>query len=106
MSRIVIAAYRPKPGKAREQRHRVHRHRAVLAEQALVTERSRIAVRGADGALVEVFEWRSAEAVELAHASPPVRAPWEAFAAACDHVPVGAVPVAGRLFSEFVRVDA
>lgn len=105
MSRIVIAAHRPKSGKAQELLHVVRRHRAVLEEEGLVAERPRIVMQAADGTLVEVFEWRSAEAIERAHASPAVHALWEEFAAACDHVPIGAVAEAGKLFSEFAPVD-
>jgi len=42
MSRVVIAAFRPKPGKAQVLRQVVQRHGTVLAEQGLVTDRPRI----------------------------------------------------------------
>ena len=105
MSRVVIAAFRPKPGKAQVLRQVVQRHGTVLTEQGLVTDRPRIVMQAADGTLIEVFEWRSAEAVEQAHENPAVQALWREFEAACEYVPVGAVAEAGRLFSEFAPVD-
>ncbi|MFM7533839.1 MAG: hypothetical protein ACKO5J_15425 [Rubrivivax sp.] len=106
MSRIVIAAFRPKPERAHDLLRVVQRHHAVLAEQGLVTERPRIVMQAADGTLVEVFEWASAEAIDRAHTNPAVRELWEAFAAACDYVPIGEVAEARQLFSEFAPVNA
>ena len=54
-----------------------------------------------DGTVIEVFEWRSSEAVDSAHANPAVRALWSEFDAACDYLPIGVVPEAQRMFSEF-----
>ena len=48
-----------------------------------------------------MFEWRSAKAIEAAHANPTVQALWEEFGAACDYLPIAALPEAQQLFSEF-----
>ena len=101
MGRIVIAAFKPKPGKEQQLLDVVNRHWRVLQQQGLVTERARIAMRAADGTVIEVFEWRSPEAIEQAHRNAAVLALWTEFDAACDYVPVAAVPEAGRMFSEF-----
>jgi hypothetical protein len=58
-------------------------------------------MQAADGTIVEVFEWRSPEAIEDAHRNPAVQALWAEFEAACDYIPVAAVPEAQQLFSEF-----
>jgi hypothetical protein len=73
----------------------------LLREQDLVSERPRHAMRAGDGSIVEVFEWRSAEAVERAHSDPAVLALWSEFDAACEFVPMAALPEAQRPFSEF-----
>ena len=53
------------------------------------------------GTVVEVFEWRSAEAIEQAHMSPAVGQLWGEFAAVCDYVPLVALNEAQQPFAEF-----
>lgn len=101
MSRVVIAAFRPKPGMSEELLRLVQRHWGVLDEQGLVTPRARFVMQAKDGTVVEVFEWKSPEAVERAHGNPVVLRLWSEFEAACDYVPIGALEEAGHLFSEF-----
>ena len=101
MSRIVIAAFKPKPGWEGQLLGIVEKHWRLLHERNLVTERPRIAMQAADGTVVEVFEWRSSEAVAQAHNDPIVQALWSEFEHACDYVPIADVPEAQRLFSEF-----
>jgi quinol monooxygenase YgiN len=101
MSRMVIAVFRPKPGKGDALRAVVTKHWRVLHEQGLVTDRPRYAMQSADGTIIEVFEWCSREAIDAAHKNAAVGALWAEFEAACDYIPIAAVPEAQRLFSEF-----
>jgi hypothetical protein len=101
----VIACYRPKPGQADALRALVVRHHATLHGLGLVTDRAPIAMQAADETFVEVFEWRSAEAIAQAHLDPAVLAMWEEYARVCDYVPVADVGEATQLFSEFTPVD-
>lgn len=101
MGRSVIAVFRPKPGKDRELFDVVSRHWRVLCGQGLVTERARHVMRAVDGTIVEVFEWRSAQAIEQAHRDPLVQALWTEFEAACDYVPLASLAEAQQLFPEF-----
>lgn len=106
MGRIVIAAYRPKPGHEDALCALVAGHVARLRAEGLVTERAPIAGRAGDGTVVEVFEWASAEAIQRAHENPRVLAMWEEFGAVCDFVPIGQLPEASQLFSELTPLDA
>ncbi len=63
-------------------------------------------LRAADGTLVEIFEWASAAAIDSAHSHPEVQKMWAAFASACEHVKLGALPEAQNLFAEFSPLDA
>ena len=101
MERMVIVAYRPKPGKADALRALVRDHVPRLRAEGLVGEGPALAMEAADGSIVEVFAWRSAEAVEAAHDNAAVQAMWDEFNAVCDYVPVGALPEASKMFSEF-----
>lgn len=101
MGRLVIAAYRPKPGMEQQLLSAVGRHMPVLRAEGLISDRPAHVMRAADGTVVEVFEWRSTAAIERAHSSPAVRALWAEFGAACDHVPVASLAEAQQIFSEF-----
>ena len=104
MARSVVVAYKPKPGKERELLEAVSKHLRVLAGEKLVTARPAHVMRAADGTIIEVFEWQSAEAIAQAHANPAVLALWGEFAEVCDYIPLAALPEAQRLFAEFDAV--
>ena len=101
MGRFVIAAFKPKPGQAQALAAVVAKHWRVLQEQGLVTERARYAMQASDGTIVEVFEWRSPQAIEQAHSNPAVLALWSEFEAACEYVPLSSLQEAQHMFSEF-----
>jgi hypothetical protein len=101
MGRFVIAAFKPKPGMESQLLAVVDRHWRVLAAEGLVTERPRYAMQAADGTVLEVFEWRSPEAIDAAHRNPAVLALWAEFEAACEYVPLAALPESQHPFSEF-----
>ena len=101
MGRIVIAAYKPKPGKQDELRALARDHVAILRGEGLVTDRVPIVMTAADGTVVEVFEWASEAAIASAHTNPRVLEMWDRYAAVCDYVPIGDVVEATQLFSEF-----
>ena len=99
--RLVICAFKPKSGLENELLAVVDKHWWLLKAEGLVTDRTRYAMLAADGTIVEVFEWKSAEAIEQAHQNPAVLAIWKEFEAACDYVPIASLPESQRLFSEF-----
>ncbi len=105
MGRFVIVAYKPKPGREKQLLAAVEKHLNVLKAEQLVTDRPAYAMRAADGTIVEVFEWKSAEAIAQAHANPAVQALWSEFGAACDYVPLTSLPEAHQMFAEFEAVD-
>ena len=105
MGRVVIVAYKPKAGKSRELEAAVPKHCRVLREEALITDRQPVVMMAVDGTIIEVFEWRSAEAIAAAHVNPRVGALWSAFGAACDYVPLATVAEAKQLFAEFAAIE-
>lgn len=62
-------------------------------------------MRAADGTILEVFEWRSAEAIANAHSTPAVQALWAEFGAACDDRPLNALAECQQKFAEFESVS-
>ena len=106
MGVIVIACYRPKPGREAELDRLVGEHLPLLRAENLVTGRASIAGRAADGAVVEIFEWKDREAMAAAHENPRVGELWGRFADAADFLPVAEVPGAGELFTELEPLPA
>jgi hypothetical protein len=105
MGRIVIAAYKPKRGKEDDLRRLMSEHLPILRSQGLVTDRDSILMEAKDRTIIEVFEWKSREAIEAAHSNPVVLKMWERYAVVCDYVPISAVEEGSQLFSEFTPLD-
>jgi hypothetical protein len=105
MGVIVIVAYRPFPGQEAALEALVAEHVPTLRAAGLATARAPVVARAKDGTIVEVFEWVSEKAAELAHADEVVRALWERFDEVCDYVPIGELPEAGELFSAFASLE-
>jgi hypothetical protein len=58
-------------------------------------------MRSSNGAVIEVFEWLSAEAIELAHKNEVVIEMWGQFAEVCSYIPISQCPETANVFSEF-----
>ncbi len=105
MGRIVISAFKPKEGKSEELKKIVLEHLPILKSQNLVTDRSSIIMEAKDGTIIEVFEWISEKAVEVAHTNPEVMKIWDRFAEVCDYVPMNSVEEASFPFAHFTPVN-
>jgi hypothetical protein len=105
MGRFVIVAYTPKAGKEHQLLAAVRKHLQVLKAEQLVTDRPASVMRAGDGTIIEVFEWRSADAIKRAHTTPAVQALWGEFGAACDYTPLAKLAEAQQMFAEFDAVD-
>jgi hypothetical protein len=101
MGRFAIAAYKPKPGKEPELLVAVEKHLRILRAENLVTEKPPYVMRAGDGTIVEVFEWKSLEAINQAHGNPAVQALWHEFGAACDYVPLTTLRETHEMFAGF-----
>ncbi|MBS1519808.1 MAG: hypothetical protein JST50_02335 [Bacteroidetes bacterium] len=99
--RIVIACYKPKPGKAEGLKELMREHLPTLKNQGLVTDRASIMMEAKDGTIIEVFEWKSQAAIDQAHTNPAVLEMWGKYAEVCDYIPVAQVAEATQLFSGF-----
>ena len=101
----MIAAYAPKPGKEQQLLASVKKHMQVLRTERLVTDSPASVMRATNGTIVEVFEWRSREAIHEAHGNPAVQALWGEFGAACDYTPLSTLTEAQQMFAEFDAVE-
>jgi quinol monooxygenase YgiN len=101
MVNMVIAAFRPKPGKDADLLACTRDHLPVLRAEGLVTERPSVVLRAQDGSLLEIFEWKSQGAVDAAHTNPRVQALWERYSACCDYITLGDLAEASSTFPHF-----
>lgn len=101
MGHIVIACYKPKPGKEDALKKLMETHLQRLKAEGLVTDRESIIMEAKDGTILEVFEWLSAEAIAGAHKNPEVLKMWGEYAEVCDYVPVNTLAEASDMFAGF-----
>lgn len=105
MSVMVIANYRPKPGKDTELLALMKTHLPVLRAEGLVGDGPSLCGRAADGVIVEVFQWTSQEAINAAHENPQVLAMWDKFAKVCDYTVIADVAGAKDLFTPLTPIE-
>jgi quinol monooxygenase YgiN len=105
MGSLVIAAFRPKPGKEADLLACARDHLPILRAEGLATERPALVLRAADGSLLEIFEWVSHAAIEAAHTNPRVLALWKRYEACCDYVTLGDLAEAKSMFPHFDLVE-
>jgi len=105
MGRIVIVAYKPKPGKADALKQLAKTHVPRLKLEGLVTDRESIIMETIDGTIIEVFEWLSAEAINQAHQNKAVHEMWAEYAEVCDYVNLNSLSETANMFAEFNSVD-
>jgi hypothetical protein len=101
MGRVVIVAYKPKPGKETALKELMKTHLPRLLKEGLVRNKESYIIEAADGTIIEVFEWLSDDAIKSAHTNPEVQKMWGEYAEVCDYVPVGSLTEARNLFSGF-----
>jgi hypothetical protein len=101
MGRIVIAAYRPKPGRSHALERLMRRHHQRLRGEGLVADRLPALMRASDGTIVEVFEWLSPNAISEVHNSATVQSMWREYAEVSDYVPLAELKESAASFAEF-----
>ncbi len=104
MGSIVVACYKPRPGKEDALLELVRGHLPPLRAEGLVTDRAPIVMRAADGTIVEVFEWVSQEAIARAHGHPAVQALWKEFEAVCWYETPANIAEFKNMFSHLAPV--
>lgn len=104
MGDMVIVAYRPKAGQEHELLELVKDHVPFLRRLGLVTDRPALAMKGRNGVIVEVFEWKDG-AIASAHEHPDVQELWARYGAVCDYVPLRELPEAEEMFAQFEPIE-
>jgi len=104
MERIVIVGYKPFKGKETELLDLMKTHWQKLNEENLVSKRKPISMKSSNGTIIEVFGWKSKEAIESAHSNPTVQKMWTDYSAVCEYVPISNIKENSKLFSEFTPI--
>lgn len=99
--KIVIVAYKPKPGKEEMLQNLMRKHYTVLKEQDLVTERKPVLMECKDKTIIEIFEWKD----EAAHTNTEVTKMWEQYVEACEYLPLNKLEEAANMFAEFTPFE-
>lgn len=101
MGLFVIAAYRPKPGKEADLHSAIRDHMSILRSQSLVTDRPAHVMKAKNGTILEVFEWKSQQAIDAAHSNAAVKALWDQFHQCCDYGGLKDLPEMAEMFPNF-----
>jgi hypothetical protein len=99
--RIVIVAYKPFQGKEAELNALIKTHVAVLRSEGLASDRKPAFLKAKHNTIIEIFGWKSKEAIESAHSNAAVQKMWEQFAQVCEFIPLKHVAEASDMFAEF-----
>lgn len=83
MGLLTFAMYKPNEGKEAELMEILKKHIPTLSELGLITDRAPVTLRTEEGVIVEVFEWTSQEAVDMAHRHPAIGQLWGAMGPIC-----------------------
>ena len=105
MGVMAVVAYKPRPGKEQALLDLTKEHVPILRAQGMATDRPAYAMRAKDGTIVEVFEWKSKEAINSAHSNAAVQALWKRYEEACEYTPLAKIKECNELFAEFEPVD-
>ena len=105
MERIAIVGYKPFQGKEAELLELMKTHWQKLDEENLVSKRKSIIMQSSNGTVIEVFGWKSKEAIEKAHSNPVVNKMWEDYSKVCEYIPISDLEESSNLFSEFTPIN-
>jgi hypothetical protein len=105
MGRFVIVAYRPFPGKEERLLELTREHLPILRGEGLATDRPSYVMRATDGTIIEVFEWKSAEAIAAAHQNPVWQAMCGRYSEACEYIRLESLAECKNMFAEFDSVS-
>ena len=81
---IVFAVYKPHQNKENKLKKLIFKHIPILKSNKFITDREPILVQSKNGIYIEIFEWKSNEAVEEAHKNPEIQKLWDEMEKVCD----------------------
>lgn len=105
MKRVVFAVYKPFENKEEELLALIKVHFEVLLSQNLISDRKRIVLQANNNEIIEVFEWKSSEAIENAHSNETVMNLWTKFGEVCTYENLKSLKESEGVFPDFKILD-
>jgi quinol monooxygenase YgiN len=97
----AMATYRPHEGKETAFQTVLDKHIPTLRAEGLITDSPTLLLKSENGTLIEIFEWKSSEAIDAAHQNAAVQVIWNEMMEIADFPPLSTLPEAGRPFADF-----
>jgi quinol monooxygenase YgiN len=98
---VFMALYRPNTGKENELIEILKGHISTLREEGLITDRELLTLQADDGTIIEIAEWRSKEAIGMAHQSAKVVAIWDKISSVAQLTSLSTLSEANAPFPNF-----
>ena len=98
---IVFAIYKPHQNKGNELKKLILKHVPILKSNKLITDREPVLVQSKNGIYIEIFEWKSNDAVEEAHKNPEVQKLWDEMEKVCDFTNLESIEEVREYFPQF-----
>ncbi|MEO6695415.1 MAG: hypothetical protein ABIY50_11710 [Ignavibacteria bacterium] len=105
MGILVITCFKPKEGKDIELLAVIKDHMPVLRKEDLVTDRECYVMKSKENFILEVFEWKSEEAINNAHKNVNVMKLWKRFEEVCEYKTLSEIEESKSMFPGFEPVD-
>ena len=104
-SEIVIAIYKPHENKEHELKELILKHMPILKTHNLITDRNPILAQSNNGNYIEIFEWKSNDAIEEAHKNPEVQTLWDEMEKVCDFTNLESLEEVKDFFPQFKPIN-
>ena len=98
---IVFAIYKPHTNKGNKLKKLLFNHIPILKSNNLITDRPPMLVQSKNGIYIEIFEWKSNNAVEEAHKNSEVQKLWDEMEKVCDFTSLDSIKEAKEYFPQF-----
>jgi hypothetical protein len=105
LSHFAVACYRPKPGREEELLGVVRDHMPALRAEGLVSDRPPYVMQARDGTIIEIFEWKSSEAKDIAHRNEAVGKIWTRFSECADFPSLAELDETRHPFANFLAME-
>jgi hypothetical protein len=101
----VMAVYRARDGCEEQLVDLLRRHYPTLNSLGLVANSGAILLRSPEEpAFIEIFEWKSQDAIRIAHEAKEVQALWAGLGDIARHITLTDLKESGKMFAKFQHV--
>ena len=102
---IVFAIYKPHQNKQNELKKLILKYVPILKSNKLITDREPVLVQSENGIYIEIFEWKSNDAIEEAHKNPEVQKLWDEIEKVCDFTNLESLEEVKDFFPQFKPIN-